>query len=197
MFVSDLVGSDIGEVLDAMEYAVYVNDVEHIILDNLQFMTSRKETMKSSFDKYDVQDLAIEKFRTFASEHNVHISLVVHPRKEQEDSKLSLSSVYGSAKATQEADTVLILQTDGGRRKYIEVKKNRFNGSLGEASLYFDPQSGRYSNQPVVGGAVTPRKDTEGSHSSNVIIRPIRKDDAPKEQQYQSGLLSPEDVKSI
>lgn len=26
------------KVLDAMEYAVYVHDVEHIVLDNLQFM---------------------------------------------------------------------------------------------------------------------------------------------------------------
>jgi twinkle protein len=28
-------GSDVDEVLDAMEYAVYVNDVEHIILVSL------------------------------------------------------------------------------------------------------------------------------------------------------------------
>jgi twinkle protein len=30
-------GSDMDEVLDAMEYAVYVNDVEHIILVSLFF----------------------------------------------------------------------------------------------------------------------------------------------------------------
>lgn len=29
------------EVLDAMDYAVYANDVQHIILDNLQFMLTR------------------------------------------------------------------------------------------------------------------------------------------------------------
>ena len=34
--------SDIDEVIDAMDYAVYVHDVEHIILDNLQFMISRE-----------------------------------------------------------------------------------------------------------------------------------------------------------
>ena len=28
----------VDKVLDAMEYAVYVHDVEHIVLDNLQFM---------------------------------------------------------------------------------------------------------------------------------------------------------------
>lgn len=30
--------TDVEKVLDAMEYAVYVHDVEHIVLDNLQFM---------------------------------------------------------------------------------------------------------------------------------------------------------------
>lgn len=36
--------------------------------------------------------------------------LVVHPRKEDETVNLNLASVFGSAKATQEADLVLILQ---------------------------------------------------------------------------------------
>lgn len=135
-------GSDVDEVLDAMEYAVYVNDVEHIILDNMQFMISRGSN-NSKWDKFDVQDMAIEKFRKFATEHNVHLTLVVHPRKEDESSKLNISSFYGSAKATQEADTVLILQHDG-RRKYIDVKKNRFDGTLGYSPLYFQAASGRY-----------------------------------------------------
>ena len=137
-------GSEVDEVLDAMEYAVYVNDVEHIILDNMQFMISRNAANNNSkFDKFDIQDMAIEKFRKFATEHNVHLTLVVHPRKEDEASKLNISSFYGSAKATQEADTVLILQHDG-RRKYIDVKKNRFDGTLGYAPLHFQAASGRY-----------------------------------------------------
>ena len=138
-------GSEVDEVLDAMEYAVYVNDVEHILLDNMQFMISRNinSGRPNSFDKFEVQDIAIEKFRKFATEHNIHLTLVVHPRKEDEASKLNISSFYGSAKATQEADTVVILQNDG-RRKYIEVKKNRFDGTLGYAPLYFQSKSGRY-----------------------------------------------------
>jgi twinkle protein len=61
-------GSDVDDVLDAMDYAVYVNDVEHIILDNMQFMVSLKSLNgKSTFDKFDVQDVAVEKFRKFAT----------------------------------------------------------------------------------------------------------------------------------
>ena len=145
-------GSDIDDVLDAMEYAVYVNDCQTIILDNMQFMISRNSG-NSSWDKFDVQDMAIEKFRKFATDRNVHVFLVVHPRKEQEDSKLSISSIYGSAKATQEADTVIIIQSDSSaRKKYLEIKKNRFNGDLGFAPLYFDKSSGRYSEEALVNG---------------------------------------------
>lgn len=57
-----------------------------------------------------VQDLALDKFRKFATDHNVHITLVIHPRKEDEGHKLTTSSIFGSAKATQEADLVVILQ---------------------------------------------------------------------------------------
>ncbi len=136
-------GSDIDEVLDAMEYSVYVNDTEHIILDNMQFMISRGNAKNGNWEKFDVQDVAIEKFRKFATQQNIHLTLVVHPRKEDESAKLNISSFYGSAKATQEADTVLILQHDG-RQKYVEVKKNRYDGTLGYSPLFFESKSGRY-----------------------------------------------------
>jgi hypothetical protein len=112
----------------------------------MQFMISRKST-DSTWDKFDVQDAAIEKFRKFATERNVHVTLVCHPRKEAEDTRLNISSFYGSAKATQEADTVLILQNERGK-KSLEVKKNRFNGELGHTPLFFDRASGRYTEEP-------------------------------------------------
>ncbi len=100
--------SPVQEVIEAMEYAVYVHDVQHIILDNLQFMLSGQG--RASADKFELQDRAIEAFRQFASQRNVHVSLVIHPRKEADNSSLGLASVFGSAKATQEADNVLIIQ---------------------------------------------------------------------------------------
>jgi twinkle protein len=144
-------GSDVDDVLDAMDFAAYVYDVEHVILDNMQFMISRNTSGGSKFDKFDVQDGAIEKFRKFATDRNVHVTLVVHPRKEDEGARLGISSIYGSAKATQEADLVLILQNEGlneGKRKYIEVKKNRFDGELGNTPLFFERSSGRYVESP-------------------------------------------------
>lgn len=133
--------TEVDRVLDAMEYAHYVYDVEHIVLDNLQFMTSG---FGSGWDKFEVQDAAISKFRSFASSKNVHITLVIHPRKVEEDKLLDVASVFGTAKATQECDTLIILQAARGN-KHLDIKKNRYSGDLGKVNLIFDPESGRYS----------------------------------------------------
>ena len=128
--------TQVEKVLDAMEYAVYAYDVEHVVLDNLQFMLSGQGT---GWDRMDAQDYALQAFRKFASAKNVHISLVIHPRKEPEGAPLSIASIFGSAKATQEADTVVIMQHDQmNKRKYLEVKKNRFDGTLGAVPVRFD-----------------------------------------------------------
>ena len=92
----------------------------------------------------------IHKFRKFATLHNVHVTLVIHPRKECED-LLSCNSIFGGAKATQEADNVLLLQeeliTERIKRKYIEVAKNRFSGSLGQVPLTFNGNTLTFSKK--------------------------------------------------
>eukprot|EP00586_Coscinodiscus_wailesii_P018891 CAMPEP_0172515116 /NCGR_PEP_ID=MMETSP1066-20121228/265464_1 /TAXON_ID=671091 /ORGANISM="Coscinodiscus wailesii, Strain CCMP2513" /LENGTH=175 /DNA_ID=CAMNT_0013296067 /DNA_START=291 /DNA_END=818 /DNA_ORIENTATION=- len=156
-----------------MDYATYVHDVEHIILDNMQFMLTRQ----NSKDKFDVQDVAIEKFRRFATERNVHVTLVVHPRKEDEGVKLSISSIYGSAKATQEADTVILLQNEA-KRKYIEVKKNRFDGTTGICNLFFQKESGRYGETPEPGidaGQYYNDKDNNGNGNDGAGVKNTEK----------------------
>lgn len=67
----------------------------------------------------------------------MHLTLVIHPKKVNENEDLNISSVFGSAKATQEADNVLIMQN---REKYrvLELKKNRFDGDIGRTALVFD-----------------------------------------------------------
>ena len=72
-----------------------------------------------------MQDVALDKFRKFATDKNVHITLVIHPRKEDEGHKLTTSSIFGSAKATQEADLVVILQvgTQQTQRLFASVLK--------------------------------------------------------------------------
>ena len=63
-----------------MQHAVYVHDIEHIVVDNLQFMMGAGN-FRGLYDKILRQDQIIEGFRRFASTYDCHITLVVHPRK--------------------------------------------------------------------------------------------------------------------
>lgn len=141
LFMNFHSGTDLSEVLSAMEFAVYRDDVQHIILDNLQFMMPRDASYKgggSGFQKFESQDYAIDKFRSFATEKDVNIILVIHPKKDDDKNALGISSVFGTAKATQEADAILILQRDE-TKTYLDVRKNRYDGELGKIKLGFSP----------------------------------------------------------
>ncbi|XP_017859304.1 PREDICTED: twinkle protein, mitochondrial [Drosophila arizonae] len=134
-------------VLEAIEHAQYVHDISHVIIDNLQFMMG-----VSSYrgDKFWEQDSIIAAFRGFATKHNVHVTLVMHPRKERQEDELTTSSVFGTAKATQEADNVLIIQdkrlTAVRGKKYLQVAKNRYSGDLGIMPMEFDKDALSYSS---------------------------------------------------
>lgn len=110
----------VDEVVEAMTHALHAHDIQHVIVDNLQFMISGQG---QGWERWEVQDEALSVFRRFASEHGVHVTMVVHPRKDDRD-VLELNSIFGSAKTTQEADNVVILQSGSGFR-YLDIRKNR------------------------------------------------------------------------
>jgi len=121
--------SGINEIINTMEYAVYHYDIQNIVLDNLQFMIGMQAR---NTNKFDFQDEIIHRLRKFTSDKNVHVTLVIHPRKS--DESLKISSIFGSAKASQEADNVYILQGYKGLR-IVDVAKNRFDGTTGKTVL--------------------------------------------------------------
>ena len=83
--------------------------------------------------------------RQLATDRNVHIALVIHPKKVEDDNNLTVGSIFGTAKVTQEADSVLILQkTQIPNYRLMQVKKNRFDGEVGEVSMLFNPSNKRY-----------------------------------------------------
>lgn len=59
--------------------------------------------------KFDLQDMVIQKLREMATKNKIHVSLVIHPRKVEDTKELDLASFYGSGKATQEADNIVII----------------------------------------------------------------------------------------
>ncbi|KAI8323289.1 hypothetical protein GQ54DRAFT_296849 [Martensiomyces pterosporus] len=135
-------------VLETMRHAVYAYDVKHIIIDNLQFMMSMQA---KGMDKYDAQDAAIATFRQFATDENVHITVVAHLRKDQPSSDVDINSIFGSAKVTQEADNVVILQRYGNsdsKIRCLNVLKNRFDGTLGKIYISYDPHTLSFKEIP-------------------------------------------------
>ena len=129
--------TDIDKILDTMDFATYAYDIGHIIVDNLQFMLSGQAL---GMNKFDLQDQVISKFRNFATDKNVHLTLVIHPKKIDDETDLNIASVFGSAKATQEADNIFVLQN---RHKYrlMDIRKNRFDGDVGRVGLGFNKES--------------------------------------------------------
>lgn len=163
MYFMDFFGScPLEEVLEAMNYAVDANNVKHVILDNLQFMLSGQE--RGNFDKWDMMDRSVSRIRQFATFKNVHVTLVIHPRKENDDTALGISSVTGTSKATQEADNVVILQRMG-KKRFLEVKKNRYDGELGRIYYKYDPVSTKIYETDTVEGDT----DVLGEHITEDI----------------------------
>lgn len=68
-------------LLQAIEHSQYVHDIHHVIIDNLQFMMGTSVQDRGNIDKYWKQDQIVAAFRTFATQRNCHVSLVIHPRK--------------------------------------------------------------------------------------------------------------------
>ncbi|XP_041065799.1 twinkle protein, mitochondrial isoform X3 [Carcharodon carcharias] len=107
----------IKSVIDTMQHAVYMYDISHIVIDNLQFMMGHE-----------------------------HLSV---DKKEEDAKELQTASIFGTAKASQEADNVLILQdrklVSGQGKRYLQVAKNRFDGDLGTFPLEFKKASLTFS----------------------------------------------------
>lgn len=152
-------------VMEAIEHANYVHDINHVIIDNLQFMMGVGGT-PYRLDKFWEQDNIVAAFRSLATKYHIHVTLVMHPRKEREENDLTASSIFGSAKASQEADNVLIIQdkrlTTLRGKKYLQIVKNRYCGELGIMALDFNKDALSYASGGTT-AAATPKKRKEKS----------------------------------
>lgn len=103
-----------------------MHDIGHVIIDNVQFMMGINSKYDMGSERFWQQDLIIAEFRRFATYSNCHVTLVMHPRKEKDVEQLSISSIFGTAKATQEADNILMIQhkilESLQIKKYLQVK---------------------------------------------------------------------------
>jgi twinkle protein len=96
--------------------------------------------------RFFLQEKVINDLRKLATDKNVHIFLIIHPKKVDDECALNVASIFGSAKSTQEADNVMILQKhpEIHNLRTIEIKKNRYDGGVGNQPLGFNPDNKRY-----------------------------------------------------
>lgn len=155
---------DFDNVMSTMKFAAETFKVKHVIIDNLQFMVGTRKKKFNFLDRYEYQDYVIGNCRKFATEIDCHITLVIHPRKE-EGTMLTMNSIFGGAKASQEADNILILQVEWKgnlrQRKYLQISKNRYDGDLGTVFLKFNKES--------QGFGVTKLKDSQGFQATEDV----------------------------
>ena len=81
-----------------MSHAVYVYDISHVIIDNLQFMMG---TGDNRVDRFTRQDQVIAAFRKFATTMQCHVTLIVHPRKVIDSKLFSAVILYDFTKASE------------------------------------------------------------------------------------------------
>ncbi|XP_060097765.1 twinkle mtDNA helicase [Heteronotia binoei] len=174
---------NIKTVTDTMRHAVYMYDISHVVIDTLQFMMGQEQL---TVDRLAVQDYIVGAFRKFATDNSCHVTLVIHPRKEDEERELQTSSIFGSAKASQEADNVLILQdrklVTGPGKRYLQVSKNRFDGDVGIFPLEFNKTSLTFST-PIKGKAKL--KKVKDDNNVSPKKAPVGSGGAPKKQRVQ------------
>lgn len=60
-----------------------------------------KASQRVARSRFAVQDHIIGAFRKFATSSSCHVTLIIHPRKEEDDRELQMASIFGSAKVTR------------------------------------------------------------------------------------------------
>ncbi|MFJ2456435.1 AAA family ATPase [Pseudomonas protegens] len=153
LWIYDQVGSaKTSEMLEAFRYAARRYEVNHFIVDSLAKLGMAE-------DDYNGQKQAIEALTEFAHEMDVHVHLVAHPRKADDEGKPpGKLDVRGGAILTDLADNVLTVWRN--KRKESEkaqgmdvadqpdvrliISKQRLNGVEGSIPLWFDVESFQY-----------------------------------------------------
>lgn len=141
------------------------NGTQLVILDNLASMNL--DNVEGA--KNDKQSVFIAELKEFAKESNIHIVIVIHPRKDIGNGLMRLESISGAADLYGLCDNVLLLHRvcqDFERRgkefwgaeemarlmvyhEIVEVAKNRSHGLLDDKfGLYFIEKTRAFKSSP-------------------------------------------------
>lgn len=98
--------------------------------------------------------------------------------------------MFGTAKATQEADNVLILQRDRKNKELkLDIRKNRFDGTLGHIPLNFDMASNRLGEKMDETSS-----QEESTHQRTTIVQNTTQLSYTAPSPYLEPISPPEDL---
>lgn len=157
---SDNGANDEDCLFEVMKYAYKRHDVKRFVIDNLKTIRFRNEK-----DFYRSQGLLVSRAKSFAKKYNVHIDLVVHPRKTS-NQELADEDVGGSVDIIDLADNIITVGriTDEmiesakdedklkieGKQTFLTIKKNREYGDTGVKAYYkFNPVTKKIFGQGI------------------------------------------------
>ena len=143
------------EVINCFEYAARKYGVKHFVLDSLMRI-KLDDRRRNEEDKRVTAELV-----AFAAEHKVHVHLVGHPRKGDNDDTIpGKVDIAGTGNITNLAHNVIVLSRpseelrgkweEKGKSSYdgrLDVKKNREWGDEGEIQFDFDSETKRFNER--------------------------------------------------
>lgn len=138
-------------IIRTFEYAVRKHGCAVFLLDNLM-VVDFEDTRSNQENYYRAQSGFTGRLVEFAKKHEVHVHLVVHPRKTQGRGGISdADDVGGSGDITNRADNVISMERlsdekaqELGCCTVLRVIKNRDFGETVKLSLDYDPKSRRF-----------------------------------------------------
>lgn len=154
LWIYNQVGSaNTKEMLDTFRYAARRYGVSQFIVDSLAKLGMAE-------DDYNGQKAAMEALVGFAHEMDVHVHLVAHPRKAEDETKApGKLDVRGGAILTDLADNVITVwrnkrkeeaersgskEYDAQSHVHMIISKQRLTGEEDRIPLWFDPASAQY-----------------------------------------------------
>lgn len=130
-------------IIDLCKYASKRHDCKVFIIDNL--MSVQYDSV-SEGDFYLEQSRFVCSLKNFAKSYNVHVHVVIHPKKTEGD--LDKNSIAGRADVTNLADNVIAIEKNKDKEEscdgVLTLLKNRKTGQLIRIKLKFDDKSKRF-----------------------------------------------------
>lgn len=152
------------KLTELMAYSVARFGVKMVIVDSLM-------KLDVGVDDYDAQRIAVNDLKAFAEEHQVHIHLVCHPRKQKDETvPAGKMDVSGSGDITNGADNVLSVWRNKAKEKarqegklsdmeeintpdaYCYQQKSRWGGDEHTVPLWFTKSRKKFVTRSKVHG---------------------------------------------